>query len=162
MQYKKGLTEEAKILDQYLKKYSIFYKRKKVLEMRRDEILSDFQNPLKARNFGEWRGKNNRENGCSVLPVKLDEVNTRIEESIEDLKKQYQKIGDILEFLPEESVERLILEYRYIDKMSWGEICRTENMAKTPIIQLWRKGLLKLLEFQKIKAIVESYKKTMH
>lgn len=154
--YKKGLTAEARELDSYLKNYFVLVRQKQVLEKRRKEIISDFNNPLTSLCLdGMPKGRGKTNDGCVGLPLKLNEVEMRIKEKIEEIKKEYQRIDDVIAFLPEDSKERLILEYRYIDRMSWEAICRIENMAKTPIIYLWRKGLYSLLRFAKIKKIVE-------
>ena len=76
------------------------------------------------------------------------------------MEKKYVRINDVIEFLPENSTERAILEYKYIDNYSWNKICNLEHMSRTPATQYWRKGLYKLLEFAKVQEIVREYRKS--
>lgn len=155
--YKEKLTAEAVVLDKYLSMYNRCKNRKNSLERRKDAIVQEFESPLRATVADGMPRGSSSGIGCAALSYELDEIRTRIDEKIKEMEKKYVKINDVIEFLPENSTERAILEYKYIDNYSWSEICKLENMSRTPATQYWRKGLYKLLEFAKVQAIVREY-----
>ena len=92
--------------------------------------------------------------------MQLDEIDMRIKEKIEDAKKEYIRLNDIIDFLDTNDTGRMILEYRYIDSLTWWKIERLENLSKTTLVYIWRKTLYKLLEYPKVRQVVEDYRKT--
>ena len=153
--HKIRLSSDAKKLDAYLQSYNRCKRRKKVLEDRRQQILLDFQSPLKNIKFdGMPRRKGMTGEGSAVLPLQLDEIDMRIKEKIEDAKKEYIKLNEVLEFLELNEEGRIILEYRYIDSLKWWEIEKMEHRSKTTLVYIWRKALYSLLEFPKIRQII--------
>ena len=103
----------------------------------------NFYSPLHSPVIdGMPKGSGGQNVGCAGLSYELDEINTRIDEKIQELRKEYVKITDILEFLNDGSTERAILEYKYIDGLSWKGICDQEHLSKTPATQYWRKGFI--------------------
>lgn len=158
--FKEKLSDEAAALDKYLRMYTRCKNRKHSLERRKDSIMQEFESPLRSVvSDGMPRGSSSGI-GCAALSYELDEIRTRIDEKIKEMEKKYVRINDVIEFLPENSTERAILEYKYIDNYSWNKICNLEHMSRTPATQYWRKGLYKLLEFAKVQEIVREYRKS--
>lgn len=157
--HKERLSPEAVLLDKYLNSYNRCKNRKRALERRKCNLEQEFYSPLHSPVI-DGMPKGSGENvGCAGLSYELDEINTRIDEKIQEMKKEYVKITDILEFLNEDSTERAILEYKYIDGLAWKGICEHEHLSKTPATQYWRKGLYRLLEFAKVQELVREYEK---
>ncbi len=154
------LTGEAELLNQYLSQYKYCISKKRALECRRTEIIQEFDSPLRAvKTIGMPRGSNNGTGaGCAAISFRLDEIDTRIKEQIEIATKNLSDIMNIIDFLPENSLERTIIENRYIDRYNWDRICRENHISRTPVIKSWRKGLYMLLEFKKVKQILKEYK----
>lgn len=159
--HKFRLSEDAKVLDSYLKNYNRCKVRKRALEKRRQQIIFDFNYPIKNINL-TWmpKAKGIVDEGSAVLPLQLDEIDTRIKEKIEDAQKEYFKLNEIIGFLDTHDIGRMILEYRYIDYLPWWKIAMFEKKSKTTLVYIWRKTLYRLLEFPKIRQIVEEFKKT--
>lgn len=157
----KGLSDEARILDDFLKQYRVCINRKHALEAREQDIIREFDMPLNALvNDGIPRGSG--ENlGAASLPLQLDEIQIRIKESIKECTKAYLKVDDVISYLGENTTERTILERKYIDRQSWADICKMEMLSKTPATQYWRNGLYTLLEFARVQMIVMEHKKIM-
>jgi hypothetical protein len=95
--------------------------------------------------------------GCAALSFRLDEINTRIREQMERSSKILTEIMDIIDFLPENSMERSIVERKYIDRQNWNQICREEHISRTPATRCWRKALYRLLEFKKVAQVLKEY-----
>lgn len=157
--YEEKLTEDALLLDQYLSQYRRCLGRKKTLENRRLEIEREFYSPLSGINYDGMPHGSGTNMGCAALSFKLDEINTRIKEQSSKSVKILAEIMDIIEFLPENSTERSIVEHKYIDRKSWNQICKIEHLSRTPATRHWRKGLYHLLEFKKVQQILHEYEK---
>lgn len=152
------LTDEAELLNQYLSQYQYCISRKKSLGNRRAEIVKEFDNPLRAIRLDGMPRSGSSKVGCAALSFRLDEVDTRIKEQKENAEKVLVNIMNIIDFLPESSLERAILENRYLDRYNWEQVCRENHISRTPATKKWRKALYMLLEFKKIKQILEEYK----
>lgn len=151
------LTDEAVLLNRYLNQYRYCIGKKKSLEHRRKEILQEFNSPLgEVRTDGMSRGGSSGM-GCAAISFRLDEIETRIKEQIDAATKILSDIMNVIDFLPENSLERSIIENRYIDRYSWEKVCRENHISRTPATKSWRKGLYMLLEFKKVKQILMEY-----
>lgn len=158
--HENALSPEAALLDSYLSQYKVCIRVKKSLERRRNDIRRELNyTQISSPNLDGMPRGGGTGFGCAALVIRLDEIDTRIREQITKATKLLSKIMDIIEYLPESSVERSIIEHKYIDRMGWEAICRVEILSRTPAIQHWRKGLYKLLEFKRVKAILKAYKK---
>lgn len=151
------LTDEAELLNQYLSQYKYCIGKKKSLERRRAEIIQEFDSPLGAVKMdGMPRGSGSGV-GCAAISFRLDEIDTRIKEQIETSAKVLTDIMNVIDFLPENSLERSIIESRYIDRYDWNRVCQENHISRTPATKSWRKGLYMLLEFKKVKQILREY-----
>ena len=102
---------------------------------------------------------NCHQSGCDTLPLRLDEIDTRIKAQIENTEQILVNIMDVINFLPESSMERAIIENRYIDCYNWEKVCKENHISRTPATKKWRKGLYILLEQQEVQKILEKYRK---
>lgn len=157
--YEEQLTPDAVLLDRYLSQYRKCIDRKKSLEGRRRDIIKEFDNPLKGVSYDGMPHGSGESLGCAALSFRLDEINTRIKDQMEKSVKVLAEIMDVIEFLPENSTERAIVEHRYIDRFRWEQICKVEHISRTPATRYWKKGLYQLLEFKKVQKILREYEK---
>lgn len=155
--YEEQLSTEALLLDQYLFQYKSCISRKRSLECRRREIAKEFNYPLNAVSYDGMPRSNSVGVGCAALSFQLDDINTQIKEQMEKSVKVLAEIMRVIELLPENSIERSIIEHRYIDRMDWKQICREEHISRTPATRHWRKGLYELLEYKMVQKIVREY-----
>ncbi len=151
------LTDEAELLNQYLSQYKYCIGKKKSLERRRAEIIQEFDSPLGAVKMDGMPKGSSSGVGCAAISFRLDEIDTRIKEQIETSAKVLTDIMNVIDFLPENSLERSIIESRYIDRYDWNRVCRENHISRTPATKSWRKGLYMLLEFKKVKQILKEY-----
>lgn len=155
------LSEDAALLNQYLNQYRYCIGTKKNLERRRDEIVREFDYPLKAVSYDGMPRGSSQSVGCAALSFRLDEIDTRIQEQIDKATKVLTEIMNVIDFLPESSMERVIIEHRYIDRYNWERVCQLEHISRTPATRHWRKGLYQLLEFKKVQQILHDYEKQL-
>lgn len=159
--HEEQLSPEALLLDRYLYQYKRCIGRKRALERRRDEIIKEFDHPLNSVKYDGMPHGSGEGVGCAALSFRLDEIDTRIREQLHKSTKVLASIMDVIEFLPENSMERSIFEHRYIDRMSWERVCGEVHLTRTPATKYWKKGLYELLEFKKIQQIVSEYDKEL-
>ena len=159
--HEEQLSPEAQLLDRYLSQYKRCIKHKRTLEHRRDEIIKEFDYPLGAVSYDGMPKGSGGGVGCASLSFRLDEINTRINAQLHKSTRVLANIMDVIEFLPENSMERSIIEHRYIDRMSWERICGEVHLSRTPATRYWKKGLYELLEFKRIQQIVSDYDKDL-
>ncbi|MCD8038881.1 MAG: hypothetical protein LUE96_07350 [Lachnospiraceae bacterium] len=155
---KDEFTEEMRAVNRYLCQYSNCIKEKDSLVRRRMEIIKDFDNPLTGIGYNSGRHGTGKNEGSATLPLKLEEIDMRISERIDDAFLTLAGIEDIISFLPKHSLERMIFEYKYIDCWSWEKICMAEYISKSSAIRHWRKGLRMLSDMKSVKRILEEYK----
>ena len=155
--YEEKLSEDALLLDQYLSQYKRCIGKKRDLERRRKEIIKEFDHPLSAISYDGMPRSSGEGVGCAAISFRLDEIDTRISDQMDKAAKVLNEIMEVIDFLQENSIERSIIEYRYIDRLSWDHICIREHISRTPATRHWRKGLYELLEFKKVQKIIREY-----
>lgn len=152
------LSPEAWELHQYLNQYKHCISRKRTLERRKAEIIKDFDNPIGSiRLDGMPRGSGSGY-GAAALPLMLEEIIEEIEKQNEAAARALKDIMDIIHFLPENSMERNIIENRYIDRYEWRRVCRENHITRTPATKSWRRGLYMLLENSRVQMILSEYR----
>ncbi len=148
------LTNDAEQLNKYLSQYRYCIEKKKTLETRRFEILRLFDDPICSVSLAGLPRGNSSGVGCDTLSFKLDEINSQIKNQIEKAENMLLDIINIINLLPENSLERAIVENKYIDLYNWNRICQKNHISKSPAIRRWRRGIYMLLEIEEVKKIL--------
>lgn len=130
-------NDERRILRKYLTRYYRAKDQKSILEGRLKALKAD---PSKQGGF--------------TPPSSVREIEAKISRQMEAADKSVLEIIGLLERLPAESTERIILELRHIDCMTWAEICRTVYMTRTPCTKYYNRGLDALLAMNDVRAIL--------
>lgn len=133
-----------KILKMFLEQYCKKRQRKKILQNRMYNL---------KKEFGE--------NISLDYRIKCEEIERRIEEEQKETAIAMLKIMDVLDFLEKDSLEKEILEYKYLDSRKWIEIEKVEHLSRSRCIDYWNRGLNKLLEFKYVRQIIAKYKEEM-
>lgn len=88
----------------------------------------------------------------------MSEIETRIADQKNRAEKYLLRILDILDFLDENSPERMVLELRFIDCNNWWDIEKAMHLSRRACFNYQNKALDKLLKFKKIRVILNEYK----
>ena len=137
---KAGNTKQAnerRILRKYLARYYRARDKKSILQGRLKALRTDLQNK-----------------GGFMPPVSVQEIELKIQRQQETAEKSVLEIIEILELLPAESTERIILELRHIDCKTWDEISRTVYLTRTPCAKYYNRGLDALLGMSEVRHIL--------
>lgn len=88
----------------------------------------------------------------------ISEVESRIEKQSKKTECIILEIMDVIDLLPEESTERMILELRHLDCKPWSEIQRTVHLTRTPCYDHYNRALDFLLDTQEVQAALSKFR----
>ncbi|MBR1736345.1 MAG: hypothetical protein IJ736_04940, partial [Firmicutes bacterium] len=106
-----------KYLKQYLNRYRAAKNRKDNLTHRLEEIRAEFGSPIKGIGFEQSAVSKTHKvgDGAAALTFRLAEIEDRIETERVIMQQRLAETMDIIELLPKDSIERDIVELKYID-----------------------------------------------
>lgn len=140
------MSEDERIfLKRYLSQYYRAKERQKILR----ERLADIRTEL------DPAGKNGRN---TSLAIKMAEIEDRIARQSEIEATAILDIMDVLEFLPQDSVEREIMEMRHIDCKPWNEIMRTIHLSRAPCFRRYSTGMEWLYTYKKVRTTLAKFR----
>lgn len=155
------LSEDAKVLMQYLGQYSKSKNKKNRLEERRKSIIREFDSPLSGIRYDGMPKSSEVSVGSASLAYRLDEIDTKILQQKDKAAKLLLEVMNVLEFLPENSIERDVLEAKYIDGHKIERICTLQSISRSTAHRYFKDGLNKLLTFKKVQKILEEFKQRL-
>ena len=95
--------------------------------------------------------------GPASMVVRAIEIEDRIESQKAEMNTTMLNVMKIMDFLPTDSIERRILEYRHIDCLSWKQVCKETNMTRTPCNKYYNAGIDKLLTYKKVQVTIQKF-----
>lgn len=151
-------NEDRRLLKRYLSQYYRAKEKQAALRSRLDELQSELRHPgVSTPPLDGIPVKSKHHDGAIALIFKIDDIEERIQRQIDIEVRSVAEIMDVLDFLPRESTERDILEYRHIDCKPWTEIQRLVHLTRSPCFEYYNRGLDKLLEFKKVRATLAAF-----
>lgn len=147
-----------KELKKYLGNYYRCKKRKEQLEERHKHIRLDIDSPLGGKGYKEVPSEaaHKYNDGSASLLFRLSEIEDRIVKEKDQMSKRLLEIMDILDYLPEESEERMILELRHIDCYEWKDIVKRMNYSRASCNVYYNRAIDKLLEYKRVRKLIEN------
>lgn len=151
--------EDKEFLKQYLGQYYRAKKKKRQLEIRLKEIELELKDPRGAIRYSAvpFSVTHKISDGAAVMVIRKTELVERIEAQRKEAGKNMLKVMDVLDFLPMDSNERMILEYRYLDCLSWNRIGCEAAFSRSQCNNYWNAGLDQLLSYKRVVTIVRDY-----
>lgn len=158
-QKKNEREEEKELLKEYLNQHNIGRIKRIQLEKRLKNIREEMNTPIGGYGYSpvNYRGANDVGPGAASFVYRMSEIETRIEEQKKRIEKALLKIMDIIDFLEENTQERMILELRFIDCKSWTNIEKEMYLSRRACFNYQDRALEKLLEFRKVRAVLKAY-----
>lgn len=95
--------------------------------------------------------------GPASMVIRAMEIEEQIESQKEQMANAMLNVMKMMDFLPAESTERIILEYRHIDCLSWKQIAREMNYSIRTCRNKYDSGMEKLLGYKKVQKMIEEY-----
>lgn len=152
------MDEKRKKIRYYLQRYRYCINRKKELETRLYEIKAEMQYPISAVSYDNSSGRTfNVSTGAAAFTYRIAEIEDRIEEQQRKSVRELLAIMEVLDFLPAESVEREIIEKRFIDRLAWYKISNKMHMSRSRIAFYEKKGLDELMKYKRVQELVNNF-----
>lgn len=151
---------EREHLRDYLARYSLAISEKHRLERRLSQLRYDMTHPHSGRlQDGPSRrtGWDKHGGGGITLVSKADDIECRILEQIASACDALLSIFDAMDCLPLLSIERTVLEIRYIDLSPWPSIAKATGLSRSSVFDYYNAGLDRLLCIPEIQTRVAVY-----
>lgn len=151
--------EERELLKEYLNQYHAGRMKRTQLERRLKNIREEMNMPIGGYGYSpvNYGGTNKVRPGAASFVYRMSEIETRIEEQKNLAEKALLKVMDIMDFLEENSTERMVLELRFIDCKSWAAIEKELHLSRRSCFDYQSKALDSLLGYKKIKSVLKEY-----
>lgn len=152
-------TRMMNLLKSYLEQYCRKKRRKKALERRLQNFRAEMMG-TKAIRYSQMPKSRTYGVGNEPLEftIKCEEIEERIRKEQKAGAVAMLKVMDILDFL-NDSKEKEILEYKYLDGYDWEIITKKMDLSKSRCGAYLNRGCSHLLQFAKIRKILEEYEK---
>lgn len=162
------MAEKKKVVDEkalqkiwiksYLGQYYWARNKKRQLERR----LQTFRQEMIGTKWMQYSPvphsqTNSVGDGPASMVIRAMEIEEQIESQKEQMANAMLNVMKMMDFLPAESTERIILEYRHIDCLSWKQIAREMNYSRASCNNYYNAGIEKLLTFKKVQKMLEEY-----
>ena len=158
---KSGQNEDKEVLKEYLNQYYTGRIKRSQLERRLKNIRAEMDAPIGGYGYSpvNYGGTNKVGPGAASFVYRMSEIETRIEEQKSRVEKALLRIMDIIDFLEENSTERMVLELRFIDCKSWAVIEKELHLSRRSCFDYQNRGLEKILEYKKVRNVLKEYQK---
>lgn len=158
-QKKNKQCRERELLEEYLNQYYAGRMKKAQLERRLKNIKQEMDSPIGGYGYSpvNYGGTNKTGAGAASFVYRISEIETRIENQKNQVEKSLLKVMDIMDFLEENSTERMVLELRFIDCKNWTNIEKEMHLSRSSLFNYRNKGLEKLLGFKKVCQILKDF-----
>lgn len=162
-QQKDEQSKDKDVLKKYLNQYYTGRIKRSQLERRLKNIREEMDTPIGGRGYSpvNYGGTNKVATGAASFVYRMSEIETRIENQKSEVEKALLKVMDIMEFLEESSMERMVLELRFIDCKTWAVIEKELHLSRRTCFDYQNRALEKLMGFKKVRAVLEEYEKNL-
>ena len=146
-----------------LNKYLGQYYRAKIKRKQLENRLKNFREEMSGTQGVKYSPVPGGQSGSQISStenavMRAMEIEERIVKQQAQVQAAMLAVMEFMDFLPIDSVKRSILEYRYIDCMSWKRIYKEMCMTKTPCFRYYNQGIDELINKSEVVQIL----KTVH
>lgn len=153
-------NEKAEILKWILGQIYRAEKRKKQLDERLVRIVREMDAAIGGVGYKQLpRSSSGEGNGAASIILKISDIEERIYTQKEEVEKAIVRVMDILEYLPQNSLEREICELRHIDMKPWKDIQECIPMSRSQCNKRYNKAIEILMNKGRIERMIEENEK---
>ena len=146
--------QERDLLRHYIAGYRVARLRLDRLKARHDALKEDMASPLKGTKYDSMPTSGGVSDGAASIIYRIADIEDRIKVQCNLMSVQCVRAMDILDFLDEDSTQRLVLELRYIDGMNWYDISESVCISRSSCHRTERQALDALLKFDRVREII--------
>lgn len=156
-------TISREAVKEYLQQYHMARERKKILERRHDNLVRELRAPAVGSPYRTMPARKPQANSDGAVSVvfRLAEVEERIEEQREAMEKTVLQVMDLIDLLPQNSIERTVVELRHIDCKKWDRICQEVHMSRSRVNDYYNAALAIIAENRRARKLVERFMAAM-
>lgn len=156
----KEAADERVLLKKYLGQYYSARRRKRQLEIR----LQTFRQEMVGTRGMQYSPvphsqTNSVGDGPASMVIRAMEIEDQIKTQKEEMANAMLNVMKMMDFLPADSMERTVLEYRHIDCLSWKQVCEEVHLSRSTANDYYDKGIDRLLTFKKVHKMLEDFEK---
>lgn len=156
------MQTDSKELIVAMKKYLGQYYKAKLKRKQLEVRLKNFREEMveaKGVNYSPVLGG---QSGCTTSKtedyvVRALEIEDRIMKQQVEVQRAMFAVMEVMDFLPIDSVERSVLEYRYIDCLPWKFIIARMSYSKASCHNYCNAGIDMLLGCDEVQATLQKY-----
>ena len=131
----------------YLRQYGNALDKKRILEERRRVLSYELSSPATRQSMARAprNKRTTKTDGAVSIVYRIDDVDRRIEQQAESATRAVLRVMDLIDLLPEQSLERQIVELRHIDCMPWDAVARAAHISRSRAIDYYNAAIDLLL-----------------
>jgi DNA-directed RNA polymerase specialized sigma24 family protein len=145
----------------FLRQYRRAIGYKRTLEHRLRQIRVDMDFPLRGVKYDGMPHGGEPSIGAAEYTYREDEIAQRIEDQAEVAKTALLQVMDVIDYIPDETDARSVIEYRYIDGIRVGQIADRMHYSRSRIYGIENEALDSLLGYEKVQKILADYLKRL-
>lgn len=156
------METESKVLAVALKKYLGQYYKAKLKRKQLEVRLKNFREEMvgaKGINYSPVPGGSTGSTTSKTedYVVRALEIEDRIMKQQVEVQRAMFAVMEVMDFLPIDSVERSVLEYRHIDCLLWKFIIARMSYSKASCHNYYNAGIDMLLGCNEVQATLQKY-----
>ena len=155
----RGKNPEREAVKEYLQQYHDAKAKKQILEERHRTLSADLRDPGAGSAFKTMptSKRQAREGGAVSLVYRIAEVEDRISQQRDAMAKAVLHVMDMIDLLPQNSMERTVVEMRHIDCKPWEKISQAVHMSRSRVFDYYNAALDTLLTYKRTEKLLEDY-----
>lgn len=155
----RGKNPEREAVKEYLQQYHDAKAKKQILEERHRTLSADLRDPSVGSAFKTMptSKRQAREGGAVSLVYRIAEVEDRISQQRDAMAKAVLHVMDMIDLLPQNSMERTVVEMRHIDCKPWEKISQAVHMSRSRVFDYYNAALDTLLTYKRTEKLLEDY-----
>nr|WP_325300201.1 hypothetical protein [uncultured Dysosmobacter sp.] len=150
-----GSDEKTEVLKWILSQSHRARKKKAQLVERLERIRAESSAPVHTSGFSSMPKTRRKNTAVENTVITISEIEDRILQQQRHVEKSIIKVMDLLDILPEKSLEREICELYHIDDKSWPTIQAEIPMSRSQCYKRYNNALDIMLSDQRAQAAVE-------
>ena len=149
---------DREAVKKYLQQYHVAKNKKHILEDRHRVLAEELKSPVPGSRFRTVPASRpvNPDGSVSVV-FRIAEVEERIDEQREEMAKAVLQVMDMIDLLPQNSMERTVVELRHIDCKSWEQIAREVYMSRSAVFNYYNAALERLMKYKRTRKLVGDF-----
>ena len=159
MRTTRGTNPEREAVKEYLQQYHDAKAKKQILEERHRTLSADLRDPGVGSTYRTMptSKRQAREGGAVSLVYRIAEGGGRVGPPREAMAKAVLHVMDMIDLLPQNSMERTVVEMRHIDCKPWEKIAQAVHMSRSRVFDYYNAALDTLLTYKRTEKLLGDY-----